>query len=177
MSDLTDNYFYPSAERIQLGIRLNNAGKWACDRLTEKPISAKKNHLRWSSFCSWRVCKQAKRSHLGLKKPARIHCCEFWSRGLIGPFFFENEEGETVTVNGDRYRARLIEFLFTKIEDEDIGNIWFPLRYMPHSRSYTRCFAACFWRSHYQSQSWCRLATSELQFDTVGLLFVGCRQR
>ena len=30
MSDLTDNYFYPSAERIWLCIRLNNAGKH-CD--------------------------------------------------------------------------------------------------------------------------------------------------
>ena len=47
------------------------------------------------------------------------------STGLIGPFFFENEQGEAVTVNGDRYRAKLIEFLFTKIEEEDIGNIWF----------------------------------------------------
>ena len=47
-------------------------------------------------------------------------------------------------------------------------------RYMPHSRNYTRCFATCFSRSHYQPQSWCRLATSELQFDTVGLLFIGC---
>ena len=33
---------------------------------------------------------------------------------------------ETVTANWpDRYRAMLNEFLFTKIEDEDIGNIWF----------------------------------------------------
>ena len=40
-------------------------------------------------------------------------------------FFFENEQGEAVTVNGDRYRAMLNEFLFTKIEEEDIGNIWF----------------------------------------------------
>ena len=50
-------------------------------------------------------------------------------------------------------------------------------RYVPHSRSYTRCFVPCFWRSYYQPQSWCRLATSELQFDTVGILFVGCSQR
>ena len=50
-------------------------------------------------------------------------------------------------------------------------------RYMPYSRSYTRCFAPCFWRLHYQPQSWCRLSTSELRFDTVGLLIVGCRQR
>ena len=34
-----------------------------------------------------------------------------------------------------------------------------------------------FWRLHYQSQSWCRLPTLELQFNTVGLLFMRCRQR
>ena len=39
--------------------------------------------------------------------------------------FFENEQGEAVTVNGDRYRAMLNEFMFIKIEEEDIGNIWF----------------------------------------------------
>ena len=51
--------------------------------------------------------------------------CGFWCRGIIGPFFFENKQGEAVTVNGDRYRAMLNEFLFTKIEEEDIDNIWF----------------------------------------------------
>ena len=51
--------------------------------------------------------------------------CGFWSRSIIGPFFFENEQGEAITINGDRYRAMLNEFLLTKIEEEDIGNIWF----------------------------------------------------
>ena len=46
-------------------------------------------------------------------------------RGIIGPFFFENKQGEVVTANGDRYRTMLNVFLFTKIEEEDIGNIWF----------------------------------------------------
>ena len=50
--------------------------------------------------------------------------CEFWSKGIIGPFFFENKQEEAVTANSDRYRAMLNEFLFTKIEDEVIGNIW-----------------------------------------------------
>ena len=40
----------------------------------------------------------------------------------MGPFFLENEQGEAVIVNGDRYRAMLYEFLFTKIEEENIGN-------------------------------------------------------
>ena len=59
-------------------------------------------------------------------QPKRVTVwCEFWSRGIIGPFFFENEQGEAVTVNGDHYRAMLNEFLLRKIEEEDIGNIWF----------------------------------------------------
>ena len=39
-------------------------------------------------------------------------------RGIVGSFFFED-------VDGERYRAMLKEFLFTKIEEEDIGNISF----------------------------------------------------
>ena len=72
------------------------------------------------------VCKQAKLSHLGHRKFTRVTVwCGFWSRGTIRPFFFENEQGEAVTVNAVRYGAMLNEFLFTKIEEANIGNIWF----------------------------------------------------
>ena len=58
--------------------------------------------------------------------PKRVTvCCGFCSRCTIGPFSFENEQGEAITVNGNRYRVMLNEFLFTKIKEEDIGNIWF----------------------------------------------------
>ena len=40
-------------------------------------------------------------------------------------FFFENVQGEAFTVKGYRYGAILNKFLFIKIEEEDIGNIWF----------------------------------------------------
>ena len=70
-----------------------------------------------------------KNSHAYIEKPAhpkRVTVqCGFWSRGIIGQFFFENEQGEFVIDNGGRYRVMLNEFLLTKIEDEDIGNIWF----------------------------------------------------
>ena len=65
--------------------------------------------------------------------------CGFRSKGIIGPFFFERKEGEAFTVNDDRYWAMLNEFLFTKIEEEIIGNIGFH-----KNQSYTRCFAPCF---------------------------------
>ena len=42
--------------------------------LESGPILAKKNHFfRCSSFWSWRVCKQAKLSHVGYRKSARMH--------------------------------------------------------------------------------------------------------
>ena len=59
---------------------------------------------------------------ISLKRRVTVWC-GFWSRDIIGPFFFENEQGEVVTVNGDRYRATWNECLFAKIEEEDIGNI------------------------------------------------------
>ena len=103
--------------------------------------------------------------------------CEFWSRGIIGIFFFENEQGEAVTVNGDRYRDMLNEFFSQKLRRRILTKFGFNRTALYATQRCTRYFAPCFWRWHYQPQSCCRLATSELRFDTVGLLFVGCRQR
>ncbi|GFW93364.1 putative DD41D transposase [Trichonephila clavipes] len=38
--------------------------------------------------------------------------CALWAGGIIGPYFFKNDEGHNVTVNGDRYRAMITNFLF-----------------------------------------------------------------
>ena len=110
---------YASAKRIWLCIRLNNARKY-CNRSTYRRCRVwhKKNHFfRWSSV--WTYIEKPKHS-----KRVTVWC-GFWFRGIIGPVFFENEQVKAVTVNGDRYRAMLNEYLFTKIEEEDIGNIRF----------------------------------------------------
>ena len=44
---------------------------------------------------------------------------------LAHAIFCRKWQGEAVTVNDDRYRDMLKKFLFTKLEEEDIGNIWF----------------------------------------------------
>ena len=51
--------------------------------------------------------------------------CGFWSGGIIGPFFFINEQGDAVIVNSERYCAMLNEFWSPKIEEDDMGDIWF----------------------------------------------------
>ncbi|GFW47967.1 uncharacterized protein TNCV_2401541 [Trichonephila clavipes] len=38
--------------------------------------------------------------------------CALWAGGIIGPYFFKNDEGHNVTVNGDWYRAMITNFSF-----------------------------------------------------------------
>ena len=79
--------------------------KWACDRLTENTdfdkkkiifsdvyfdLSGKENCRIWGT----------ENPHTYIEKPTHrkrvIVWCGFWSRGIIGPFFFENEQREAV---------------------------------------------------------------------------------
>ena len=139
--------------------------KWVCDRLTKDADFGKKNHLfKWRSFWSWAgihwrthapktsrilvlILIQKHNWAIFLRKWIRIGRYSQW-RSLSGNvkriFVHKNWRGG--------YWQHLVS----------IGR-----RYVSNSLSYTQCFAPCFWRSYYQPQSWCHLATSELRFDTV----------
>ena len=110
----------------------------APDQLTEDADFGKKNiifsdeaHFDLGGYVNKQNCRiwGTENSYAYIEKsthPKRVTVwCRFWSRDIIGLFFFENDQGEAVTVNGVRYRVMLKEILFTKIEEEDIGNIWF----------------------------------------------------
>lgn len=51
--------------------------------------------------------------------------CGFSANGVLGPHFFENENGEAETVNGERYRQMLNNFLWPRLEDMDLNNLYF----------------------------------------------------
>jgi len=51
--------------------------------------------------------------------------CALWSGGVIGPYFFENDAGATVTVNGERYRNMINNFLLPELQNIDIRDKWF----------------------------------------------------
>ncbi|GFV01253.1 uncharacterized protein TNCV_3374871 [Trichonephila clavipes] len=48
-----------------------------------------------------------------------------WAGGIIGPYFFKNDEGHNVTVNGDRYRAMITNFFTPKLNNHDVQELWF----------------------------------------------------
>ncbi|GFY34332.1 paramyosin [Trichonephila clavipes] len=51
--------------------------------------------------------------------------CALWAGGIIGPYFFKNDEGHNVTVNGDRYRAILTNFFIPELNNHDVQELWF----------------------------------------------------
>ncbi|GFW19787.1 transposable element Tc1 transposase [Trichonephila clavipes] len=51
--------------------------------------------------------------------------CALWAGGIIGPYFFKNDEGHNVTVNGDRYRAMMTNFFIPELNNHDVQELWF----------------------------------------------------
>lgn len=51
--------------------------------------------------------------------------CGFWSGRIIGPYFFQNETGIAITVNGERYRSMISNFLWPKLDNIDTEDMWF----------------------------------------------------
>ncbi|GFX70118.1 transposable element Tc3 transposase [Trichonephila clavipes] len=51
--------------------------------------------------------------------------CALWAGGIIGPYFFKNDEGHNVTVNGDRYRAMITNFFIPELNNQDVQELWF----------------------------------------------------
>ena len=156
--------------RTNMYIRLKIAGKY-CDRSTYR--RCRQNCRIWSTDMLHAFIEKPthpNRAHclvqiLGQRHNWAIFLWKWVKRGRYSQWRSLSGYIERIFVNKN-WRGGYWQYLVST------GR-----RYVLHSRSYTRCFAPCFWRSRYQPQSWCRLATSELRFDTVGLLFVGCRQR
>ncbi|GFV53601.1 uncharacterized protein TNCV_436521 [Trichonephila clavipes] len=60
--------------------------------------------------------------------------CALWAGGIIGPYFLKNDEGHSVTVNGDRYRAMITNFFIPELNNHDVHELWFQqTRLVPQS--------------------------------------------
>ena len=139
-------------------------------RFWQKKIFSDEAHFDGGGYVNKQYCCiwGTENPHAYIEKPThpkRVTVwCGFWSRGIIKPFYFRkwamrdhysqwrslSGHDERIFVHKNWREAYWQHLVSTR------------RRYVPHSRSYTRRLALCFWRSHYQPQSWCRLASSEL---------------
>lgn len=51
--------------------------------------------------------------------------CGVSAAKVIGPYFFENERGQPVTIDGNRYRAMIRDFLVPKMAENGMDGYWF----------------------------------------------------
>lgn len=110
---------------------------WALEQLEldndfgRKIIFSDEAHFHLGGYVNKQNCRiwGSENPHVIVEKPMHPQrvtvWCGLWSCGIIGPFFFENEAGNNVSVNGERYRAMLSEFFFTEIEGIDLDDLWF----------------------------------------------------
>jgi len=51
--------------------------------------------------------------------------CGICSEKIIGLYFFEDNDGKAVSINGDRYRAMLSDFLAPQMHELDVEGLYF----------------------------------------------------
>ncbi|GFS50714.1 putative DD41D transposase [Trichonephila clavipes] len=51
--------------------------------------------------------------------------CALWAGGIIGTYFFKNDEGHNVTVGTWRYRAMITNFFIPELNNHDVQELWF----------------------------------------------------
>ena len=51
--------------------------------------------------------------------------CGFYAGGVIGPYFFVDENDCHVTVNGNRYCAMWEDYFWSELDGLDLSDMWF----------------------------------------------------
>ncbi|GFW48791.1 transposable element Tc3 transposase [Trichonephila clavipes] len=94
---------------------------WACDEA----------HFWLNGYVNKQNCRIWSEANLQVYVKTPLHpekltvWCALWAGGIIGPYFFKNDEGHNITVNGDRYRAMITNFFIPELNNHDVQEMWF----------------------------------------------------
>ena len=102
----------------------------ADDNFAKKIIFSDEAHFHWTGFVNKHNCRFWGNENPRIMQEREMHplkatvWCGFWAGGVFGPFFFE-DDGNAVTINGERYRNMLATQFRPKLENMAIDNLWF----------------------------------------------------
>lgn len=111
-------------------------GEWALEQLAENPLFYRKivfsdeAHFWLNGFVSKQNCRiwSEEQPEAIQELPMHPEKCTVWcglhAGGIIGPYFFKDDQNRNVTVNGARYRAMISDFL-PEMEELGLVDMWF----------------------------------------------------
>ena len=118
-------------------LKRRNFSNWALDKLEEneefhrKMIFSDEAHFWLNGFVNKRNMRYWSATNPNVLLEAPLHpqkvtvWCGFHAGGVIGPYFFVDENDRHITVNGERYHAMLEDYLWPELDELDIIDIWF----------------------------------------------------
>lgn len=110
---------------------------WALDRLKKDPLFYRKivfsdeAHFCLSGFVNKQNCRfwSEKNPKETFVRPLYPQKCTVWcglhAGGIIGPYFFKNQTGNRVMVNGYRYRTMIKDYFFENMDNVEPNEVWF----------------------------------------------------
>ena len=140
---LSDLKMFPY--KIQMTQKLNPAdyprrlsfGKWLIE-MTEneldfwrKLIMSDEAHFSLNGGVNKQNCRFYSTENPQLIQEQPLHnqkvtvWCGVCANMIIRPYFFEDDDGATTTVNGERYRAMITDFVMSIIREKDMDDFWF----------------------------------------------------
>ncbi|GFT92289.1 uncharacterized protein TNCV_319491 [Trichonephila clavipes] len=123
------NFFYSKDTLVALHFKYDQARRrfveWAQNEIAIAPdfhkriLFSDEAHFWLNGYVNKQNCriwvklihKNCMSKHRYIQKKLTVWCA-LWAGGIIDSYFFKNDEGHTVTVNGDRYRAMITNFSF-----------------------------------------------------------------
>lgn len=119
---------YP--RRLQYGKTMQNLER-SEDDFWNKIIMSDEAHFDLNGNVNKQTCRfwAAENPEKYREKPLHDKRVTVWcgicSDCIIGPFFLDDDVGEAISVNGDRYRAMVNTFLREEIENNGLEDYWF----------------------------------------------------
>ncbi|GFX37974.1 DDE_3 domain-containing protein [Trichonephila clavipes] len=120
--------------RPESGLRVNDISRihWSQNLLTTQSVQPNDEAHFWlNGYVNKQNCRIWSEANPQVYVETPLHpekltvWCALWAGGIIGPYFFKNDEGHNVTVNGDRYRAMITNFFIPELNNHDVQELWF----------------------------------------------------
>ncbi|GFW64366.1 DUF4817 domain-containing protein [Trichonephila clavipes] len=135
------NFLYSKDNLVALHFKYDQARRrfveWALNEIAIVPdfhkriLFSDEAHFWLNGYVNKQNCRISSEANPQVYVETPLHAekltlwCALWAGGIIGPYFFKNDEGHNVTINGDRYRAMITNFFIPELNNHDVQEMWY----------------------------------------------------